>query len=144
MKKLLSGLLITFTIVTGLHAKRVIDVVPPPNGGCTETWGCDTLMGAPNGIKDNPEATLELNLYPNPASSYINVRADFGKTYISEPVYINIINMRGSVVKSVVDYAKAGSVYSNEIDIRGLPDDEYIFQLIKGNRNHMKKFQVYY
>jgi hypothetical protein len=150
MKNVMMSLMFLIIMATGVNAKTINsfdEKIPLPVQSIVDNLSSVTDTLTPNGpisIADSKVAGLELKLYPNPTSTNLTVSLDCKSNTISEPVFIHIIDMRGRIVLSVTDITDPGNTYRKDIDIRGLPDDEYVFQLIKGNRKLMKKFQVYY
>jgi len=104
----------------------------------------DTLLKGPIGIMDHNGVDLKLKLYPNPATTQLTVSLDCSSFVNSETVYISVTDLRGRILISVKDKAEPGITYQKDINLRGLPDDEYVLQLIKGNTKLVKKFQVHY
>jgi len=63
-----------------------------------------------------------LNLYPNPASTEINIRL---REEISGPVTVNIINTLGEIISTVT----INNERSPSVDVSGLPPGMYILQI---------------
>jgi hypothetical protein len=150
MKNVMMSLMFLILVTTGIYAK---EISPIDNGNPSAdqvnadnlSLGSDTLsVNGPVSIADNRNAELELKLYPNPATTNLTVSFDCNSNGLPEPVIMYIIDMRGRIVVSVNDMAYPGGTYHKDIDVRGLPDEDYVFQLIRGNRKLVKKFQVYY
>ena len=123
----------------------------PTGSDIVSSANCDEMVvpdykydiNGPVSISPALNADIELKLYPNPVCSYLSVDIDCKYSGVPEPVYIFVYDMKGRMVLGMRDMIKPGYPFHKDIDVRGLPDDDYVFQLIKGNVKHVKKFQVY-
>jgi hypothetical protein len=83
-----------------------------------------------------PDA-LQLKLYPNPTTDYLNVQA----TGFSGNVRIQLISILGQIV--AVYELQADDIKNQKFDVSNLPIGAYNFRLTDGNRIKEQMFVTY-
>lgn len=82
----------------------------------------------------NPSA----NIYPNPATGFINIA---GESFSGSSVTMNIINISGQVVRTLQINITTDEFLVSE-DLEGLSSGLYILQLISEQQNLIKRFSI--
>jgi hypothetical protein len=85
---------------------------------------------------DRDRAAISLQLYPNPATQYINVSYHQKKDGVST---VLITDMKGVTVKTFTQKITAGNI-SLDIDLNTLPPGSYILSVIHDNEKSQEKF----
>ena len=83
----------------------------------------------------NSTYSLEQN-YPNPFNPYTNIRFSIPK---SEHVSINVYNIRGELIKSLIDREMEPGSYKINFDGNGLASGMYFYKITAGSFTGMKK-----
>lgn len=81
-------------------------------------------------------ATIGFSVSPNPTVDRFTVTAQAQKAGV---VAIKVVNMLGQVVKSVEVPVSAGQVYSQEMDLSGLPTSAYTVQINDGTNSSTRR-----
>jgi len=114
-----------------------------PNGeggdlGSNSGFSINVVDGIVNGIEDNVESIANIQLYPNPASSTLNVQFNLKD---QKEVQINVLDVTGALVQSLGSQGQSGVVLKS-IDVANLNAGMYFLEFrLDGNRV-TKKFSV--
>jgi hypothetical protein len=85
--------------------------------------------------KENP-LMLNMNIYPNPTIDYLLLTLD---NESSEPLKVVISDVTMGRVFYDDVFEKTATSFSTKLDIRNLPDSNYIVKIIQGNEQVTKK-----
>ena len=91
-----------------------------------------------NDIDDVDIAKSEVKMFPNPSSGIINVR--FNNTQ-SNNIQIRIINMSGMVMSSQL-FNNVDLLYQTKLDLRNLPNGNYVLYGTDGKQSFSNKFII--
>ena len=96
-------------------------------GGSTVNAALDN--GWVNGIDDLDEIVSEFEVYPNPASTNVNINIDLKK---NSNVSIQLVDVTGKLVRTA-DYGSLNGFYVLPLDISGLNSGLYMINFIVDN-----------
>ena len=96
-------------------------------------------LAIPTSIEDNSSLKSNLNVYPNPASTNLNVQ--FAMDTDSD-VIVNMYNILGNTVKSVSLGNLSSDLYTENIDVTDLSSGLYILSVQSGSSTMTKKVHI--
>ena len=87
--------------------------------------------------KEDPIPTLEVLLYPNPASeeAYAEIPGNWNGGISGNPVEMRILDLNGRIIKSETLYDES-RIY---LDIRTWPNGLYLIEVRQGDQREVKK-----
>ncbi len=92
----------------------------------------------PNSVAIVNSNLEEINIYPNPASSVINIQ---GKLKVAADVQVTITNTLGQVVAKT-NYDNTGTEFSHAIPVSALSNGLYMVTINAGGVSHVEKIIV--
>ncbi|MCS6807588.1 MAG: T9SS type A sorting domain-containing protein [Candidatus Kapabacteria bacterium] len=126
-----------YAVQPGAPADRTVEITVVANDGTARTGEQQrlatdrfnvTIRNSITSVAVDP-ATIGFSVAPNPTVDRFTVTAKAQKTGV---VSIKVINVLGQVVRSVDLNVHAGQVYSQEIELSGLPTAQYTVQINDG------------
>jgi hypothetical protein len=96
--------------------------------------------GPPLAINNTKAPNFEFLVYPNPVVNILTVKFQGSISSKSEAVYLYVIDLKGRIVIEQNDIYKQGSIFQKEMNIRVLPQGDYIIKSIIGKNVCIKKF----
>ncbi len=105
-----------------------------------EARWCEIQMGGDcvTSVQEILPNEIELNLFPNPSSDILNISVQLEK---KEDITISIINSNGRLLESRLINDRYGN-YNSSIDLKNYKSGTYYLQLLLGNQQTIKSFQV--
>lgn len=113
------------TVLAGTHGRGLF----------TGVWEKDETSG----INRNKLSGFDLNIFPNPASEYLNIKFNSEKP---ESILISIMDLSGKVLVQEKKENISGS-YSIQLNIKELSTGSYFLRILAGNKVETKKLIVY-
>lgn len=81
----------------------------------------------------------DIELYPNPATSFINL--NYVLTMQSD-VHVSVIDLQGRTVKTIVNENQVNGAYTNKVDLEGLNKGIYFIKVQTDNKVETLRFIV--
>lgn len=98
------------------------------------------FITGPSGIAEQPQGNiLNLNLYPNPANEHAKLSLNLSKPSMLE---VRVLDVMGREVKNVYNGNCAAGQNTIDMDLTGLKQGIYFYQLKAGESVNMYKFVI--
>jgi hypothetical protein len=102
-------------------------------------YGNFEYLGINNNNKPSVASAGKLNIYPNPATDYINIGFSLN---VNSGLTINIYDLKGKLVKTQNIYNKPSGYHTEKLNCGELSKGSYIIQLVHGNEYKSGKFLI--
>lgn len=102
-------------------------------------YGNFEYLGINNNNKPSVASAGKLNIYPNPATDYINIGFSLN---VNSGLTINIYDLKGKLVKTQNIYNKPSGYHTEKLNCSELSKGSYIIQLVHGNEYKSGKFLI--
>jgi len=90
-----------------------------------------------DGVKNNTTEDIELKVYPNPASHWLNIKAEIGE---STEIIVTISDLSGRIIHT--EKLKTGGQFQHQLDVSNLSKGVYLVGLRSENQQWQKKVVV--
>jgi hypothetical protein len=89
------------------------------------------------GLRDNNADNLDVNLYPNPASEFLNIEVE---ELEGKELYIELYSISNQVVWS--DYHEGYGAYTYKLDISGFKEGVYLLRFRNSETNYIQRIII--